>query len=107
MLPDSLPKLRLTSVEALKEELLGPLNSPARDEYEAELALELLSERLKATRQQQQLSPAQLGTHLNLSGAQVEQLEANPSGAPIGDVLTALKGLRATVRLHVEWEAAA
>ncbi len=107
MLAHAASKLRLTSVAALKDELLGPPDSEPREAYEAESALELLSERLKATRQQQQLLPAQLGTHLNLSGAQVEQLEANPSGAPIGDVLTALKGLHATVRLHIEWKAAA
>lgn len=75
--------MKLTTLEELKDQDLGPIGTPKRDEYERKLADELhayhVGEAIKLAREAQSLTQAQLGAKMGVQKAQVSRIESGKS----------------------------
>lgn len=72
-------KKKLYTLSEIEDELVGPVGTPERDQYETELAEELhayhLGEAVKQARLSQHLTQEQLGAKVGVQKAQISRLE--------------------------------
>lgn len=94
--------MKTIGLNELKDKSLGKLGTSKRDEYEYELRVELLSERIKELRKEQNLTQEQLGNLIGVQRAQISKLENNTSNVTIGTILKVFNALRATVNFRIE-----
>lgn len=97
-------ELKLTSFEERKNQRYGPVGTPQRNAYEAELQLEILAETIKQIRKQRNLTQDELGKLLGVQKAQISKLESGSVNITFDTLLKVLKALRAKVTLKVELE---
>ncbi len=75
--------MKLTTLSELEDEVLGPIGTPERDDYEAKLAEELhayhVGESIKQARLSKHLTQAELGERLGMHKSQVSRLESGKS----------------------------
>ncbi len=82
--------------EEVKDEMFGPIGTPNRDEYEAEVAEALhayrIGEAVREARQKQNITQEELGARLGVSRTQVSRIEkgCNASIAILSRVFKAL-----------------
>ena len=94
-------KLRTYSLDQIKDELIGEQGTPAREQYEFDLKLELLGEMIKTARQERSLTQEQLGALIGVQKAQISKLERNASNVTVETILKVFKALKATVSFKV------
>jgi len=89
-----------TSDEA-KDMIIGVKGTPARDEFEFELQLDILGEMLKSVRKERNLTQEELGELVGVQKSQISKLEKNASNVTIHTVLKVFTALRAKVNFKV------
>lgn len=94
--------MKTIGISELKDKSLGKLGTARRDEYEHELRVELLSEKIKQLRKEQNLTQEQLEKLIGVQRAQISKLENNTSNVTIGTILKVFNALKATVNFRVE-----
>ncbi len=76
-------KMKLYSLSEIEDEMIGPIGTPERDQYEQELSEELhayhLGEAIKQARLSQNLTQEQLGEKVGVQKAQISRLERGKS----------------------------
>ncbi|WP_224994298.1 helix-turn-helix domain-containing protein [Cesiribacter sp. SM1] len=90
------------SLDEAEDKLIGLKGTPARDQYEFELKLELIGDMIKAARKERNLTQEQLGQLIGVKKAQVSRLENNASNVTIDTILKVFKALEAKVNFKVE-----
>lgn len=72
-------KMKLYTLSEIEDEMIGPVGTPERDQYEQELADELhaynLGKAVKQARLSQNLTQEQLGAKVGVQKAQISRLE--------------------------------
>lgn len=75
--------MKLTTLDEMIDRDLGPIGTPERDEFEAQLAEELhayhVGKAIKQAREAQHLTQAQLGERMGVHKAQICRLESGKS----------------------------
>lgn len=89
------------SLDQIKDEMIGKEGTPARDQYEFELKLDLLGEMIKTARQERNLTQAQLGELVGVQKAQISKLERSANNVAIETALKVFKALKANVSFKV------
>lgn len=73
-------KMKLYTLDEIKDKSLGAIGTPERDAYEAELQEELrayhIGETIKRARQEKKLTQEQLGALMGVQKAQVSRIES-------------------------------
>ena len=95
-------KLKTYSLNQVKDEMIGKIGTPIRDEYEFELNLELLGEMIRATRLRRNLTQEQLGELIGVQKAQISKLEKNANNVTVETILKVFSALKAKVNFRVE-----
>ena len=95
-------KLKTYSLNQVKDEMIGKIGTPIRDEYEFELNLELLGEMIRATRLRRNLTQEQLGELIGVQKAQISKLEKNANNVTVETILKVFSALKAKVHFRVE-----
>ncbi len=90
------------TLEQTKDELIGKVGTPERDEYEFELKLELIGDMIKHARKQRKLTQQELGEMIGVKKAQVSRLEKNTGNVTIETILKVFNALEAQVNFHVK-----
>ncbi len=90
------------TTNALKDELIGPIGSPEREQYELELKLEILGDLIRKIRHDRNLTQAELGKILGVQKAQICKIENNTTNVSVGTLLSVLKALNAQAHLRVQ-----
>lgn len=76
-------KMKLYTLSEIEDEMIGPIGTPERDQYEAELAEELhayhVGEAIKQARLSKNLTQKQLGEKVGVQKAQISRLERGKS----------------------------
>lgn len=98
-------KLKMYSLEQVKDELIGKLGSQARDGYEFELNLDLLGEMIKTARLQRNLTQEELGELVGVQKAQISKLERNTNNVTVETILKIFNALKAKVNFKIELQA--
>lgn len=90
------------SLRELDEKYYGKTGTPAREQYEFELSMEMLCERLKQLRKEKKLTQEQLGKIIGVQKAQISKLESGNNSATISMVLKVFKAMQAKVKFKIE-----
>ena len=97
--------MKLTTLEELKDQDLGPIGTPKRDEYERRLADELhayrVGEAIKQAREAQKLTQAELGEKMGVQKAQVCRIESGKS-ITLSSMMRAFRALGVQVALDMK-----
>ncbi|GAB4056451.1 helix-turn-helix domain-containing protein [Spirosoma litoris] len=94
-------KPQLYSLNQIKDEMIGKVGTPKRDQYEFELKLDLLGEMIKRVRQERNLTQEQLGVLIGVQKAQISKLERSANNVTIATVLKVFKALKADISFKV------
>jgi len=88
----------------LEDKYFGKLGTPEREQYEFELSMDILGEKLKQIRKEQRLTQEQLGKMIGVRKAQISKLESGNNSATISTVLKVFHAMKAKVKFKIEIE---
>jgi HTH-type transcriptional regulator/antitoxin HipB len=95
------PQKKGKTLDELKTKYYGKAGSPKREEYEAQLRLELIGELIKQTRENNHLTQTQLGKKLGMGKAYVSRMENNMKTQRVDTILKVFKALKAHMFIRV------
>jgi HTH-type transcriptional regulator / antitoxin HipB len=93
--------MRIYTSDEVKDMVIGVKGTPARDEFEFELQLDILGEMLKSVRKERNLTQEELGELVGVQKSQISKLEKNASNVTIHTILKVFTALRAKVNFKV------
>ena len=85
-----------------KDDLIGKIGTPEREQYEFELKLELIGDMIQHARKQRNLTQEQLGALIGVKKAQISRLEKNTGNMTIETILKVFNALKAQVSFNVK-----
>ncbi|MDQ8013604.1 MAG: helix-turn-helix transcriptional regulator [Flavobacterium nitrogenifigens] len=97
-------KIKSYSLSEMKDEVIGEIGTPARDQYEYELNMEILGRMIKTARKERNLSQEQLGDLIGVKKAQISKLESSANSATIDTIIKVFKALKAEISFNVKIE---
>ena len=97
-------KNQYKTLSQLEEKYYGITGTPEREQYEFELSMELLGDKLKQIRKERNLTQEQLGQLIGIQKAQISKLERGNNSATISTVLKVFKAMRAKIKFKIELE---
>jgi HTH-type transcriptional regulator / antitoxin HipB len=88
--------------EDLENKYFGEKGTPERDEYEFDLKMELIGEKIKQLRIQNNLTQSQLGELIGVKRSQISKLEHGNHSATVSTIMKVFQAMKAKVRLRIE-----
>lgn len=95
-------KMKMMTLDQLKDRDIGAVGTPERDKYEFDLRMELLGEMIKAVRKERNLTQEQLGELIGVQKSQISKLERSTKNVTIETILKVFWALKANVKFSVE-----
>lgn len=95
-------KMRMMTLDQMKDKDLGEIGTPERDRYEFDLKMEVLGEMIKSVRKERKLTQEQLGELIGVQKSQISKLERNTKNVTIETILKVFGALKANVKFSVE-----
>ena len=95
-------KMKMMTIDELKNKDIGEIGTPERDKYEFDLRMELLGEMIKSIRKEQKLTQEQLGKLIGVQKSQISKLERSTKNVTIETILKVFRALKANVKFSVE-----
>ncbi len=95
-------KMKMMTLEELKNRDIGEIGTPKRDKYEFDLRMELLGEMIKSVRKERKLTQEQLGKLIGVQKSQISKLERSTKNVTIDTILKVFRALKANVKFSVE-----
>lgn len=90
------------TLDETKDNLIGKVGTPERDQYEFELKLELIGDMIQQARKQRNLTQQQLGDLIGVKKAQISRLENKTGNVTIATILKVFNALEAKVNFNVQ-----
>ena len=97
-------EIKMYSLSEMKDEVIGKIGTPERDQYEYELNMELLGRMIKTARKERNLTQNQLGELVGVKKSQISKLESSANSATIDTVIKVFKALKAEISFNVKIE---
>lgn len=97
-------KMKTYTLSELEDKYIGKKGTPARDEYEYELQMEVLSQMIKTARKERNLTQEELGNLVGVQKSQISKLENHANSATIDTILKVFKALKADIHFNVKIE---
>jgi DNA-binding XRE family transcriptional regulator len=88
--------------EELEDKYFGKLGTPERNDYEFDLKMELIGEKIKQLRLQNSLTQSQLGELIGVKRAQISKLENGNHSASVSTIMKVFHAMKAKVKLRIE-----
>lgn len=95
-------KMKLYSLDQIKDEVIGKRGTVRREKYEHNMQLELLGDVIKQARLDRNLTQEQLGKLIGVQKAQISKLENNTTNVTMETILRVFTALKAKISFHVE-----
>ena len=95
-------KMRMMTLDEMKNKDLGEIGTPERDKYEFDLRMELLGEMIRSVRKERKLTQEQLGELIGVQKSQISKLERSSKNVTIETILKVFRALKANVKFSVE-----
>ncbi|GAA5023572.1 transcriptional regulator [Marivirga lumbricoides] len=95
-------KLKMMTLDQLKDRDIGEVGTPERDQYEFELKMEVLGNMIKSVRKERHLTQEQLGQLIGVQKSQISKLERNTKNVTIETILKVFNALKANVKFSVQ-----
>lgn len=84
-------EIKTSTLAEMKDEFIGKVCTPERDEYEYELRMEVLGKMIKAARKERHLTQEELGKLIGVKKAQISKLESSANSATIDTIMKVLR----------------
>lgn len=97
-------EIKSYSLAEMKDEFIGKIGTPERDEYEYELSMDVLGKIIKSARKERHLTQEELGKLVGVQKAQISKLESSANSATIDTILKVFKALKAEINFNVKIE---
>jgi DNA-binding XRE family transcriptional regulator len=97
-------EMKSFSLAEMKDEFIGKIGTPERDDYEYELRMDVLGKMIKTARKEQHLTQEELGKLVGVQKAQISKLESSANSATIDTILKVFKALNAEINFNVKIE---
>jgi plasmid maintenance system antidote protein VapI len=94
-------KMKLFSLDEIKNEFIGKRGTTRRNLYEQELQAEILGDIIKQVRLERHLTQEQLGKLIGVQKAQISKLENNTTNVTLDTVLRVFNALKAKLSFSV------
>ena len=95
-------ELEMFSFDQIKDEFIGEIGTEKKTQYEQELQLEVLGEKIRKVRLERSLTQEELGKLLGVQRAQISKLENNTTNVRMETILKVFGALKAKVNFNVE-----
>ncbi|WP_305983605.1 helix-turn-helix domain-containing protein [Roseivirga thermotolerans] len=95
-------KMKMMTLDELKDRDLGKVGTPERDEYEFDLKMEVLGDMIKTVRKERHLTQEQLGQLIGVQKSQISKLERNTKNVTIETILKVFNALKANVKFTIQ-----
>lgn len=89
-------------LEQTKDDLIGKIGTPERDQYEFELKLELIGDMIQEARKRRNMTQKQLGELIGVKKSHISRLENNTGNVTIETILKVFNALEAQVNFNVK-----
>lgn len=97
-------KMKMMTLEQMKDKDLGRIGTPGRDNYEFGLRMDLLGEMIKAVRKERKLTQEQLGKLIGVQKSQISKLERSAKNVTIESLLKVFSALQANITFSVQMD---
>lgn len=97
-------KMKMMTLEDLKDRDMGKVGTPERDQYEFDLKMEILGEMIKSVRKERNLTQEQLGDLIGVKKSQISKLERSTKNVTIETILKVFNALKANVKFSVQMD---
>ncbi|HLS30926.1 MAG TPA: helix-turn-helix transcriptional regulator [Flavobacteriaceae bacterium] len=97
-------EMKTSTLAEMKDEFIGEIGTPERDEYEYELRMEVLGRMIKAARKERDLTQEELGKLIGVKKAQISKLENSTNSATIDTIIKVFRALKAEINFNVKIE---
>jgi DNA-binding XRE family transcriptional regulator len=95
-------KIKMMTLDQLKDEHIGKVGTVERDEYELDLKVEVLGEMIKSVRKEKHLTQEQLGKLVGVNKSQISKLERNTKNVTIETILKVFRALQTNIKFSLE-----
>ena len=95
-------KIKMKTLDQLKDDHIGEIGTPERDKYEFDLKVEILGQMIKRTRKERHLTQEQLGDLIGVRKSQISKLERNTKNVTIETILKVFRALKTNIRFSIE-----
>ena len=95
-------KMKLYTMDQVKDKFIGTKGTPKREKYEQELQLEMLGEMIKQVRLERKLSQEQLGKLIGVQKSQISKLENNATNVTMETILRVFTALKAKICFQIK-----
>lgn len=93
--------LKTYTLSEMKDTYIGKRGTKAREQYEYELNMELVSQMIKKVRQERNLTQEELGKLVGVQKAQISKLESSANSATLDTIIKVFKALQANIQFTV------
>lgn len=90
--------------EDLENEYFGTPGTPEREEYELDLKMEILGEKIKQLRIQNNLTQTQLGDLIGVNRNLISKLEHGNHSASVQTIMKVFRAMKTKVKMKIETE---
>ena len=95
-------RIKMKTLDQLKDEHIGKTGTPDRDKYEFDLKVEILGQMIKSARKERHLTQEQLGELIGVQKSQISKLERNTKNVTIETILKVFRALKTNIRFSIE-----
>ena len=95
-------KMKMMTLDELKNSHIGKVGTPERDEYELELKVEILGEMIKSVRKEKHMTQEQLGMLVGVNKSQISKLERNTKNVTLETILKVFRALKTNIKFSLE-----
>ena len=88
--------------EELEDKYFGKTGTPERDQYEFDLNMELIGDKIKQLRRKKNLTQSQLGELIGVKRAQISKLENGNHSASVSTIMKVFHAMKAKVKFRIE-----
>ena len=95
-------KMKMMTLDELKDKHIGIIGTPDRDKYELKLKVEILGEMIKSVRKEKHMTQEQLGELVGVNKSQISKLERNTKNVTIETILKVFRALKTNIKFSLE-----
>ena len=92
------------TLNELEDKYFGKPGTPEREQYEFELNMEMIGEKIKQLRLKKNLTQSQLGELIGVKRAQISKLEKGNHSATVSTIMKVFHAMKAQIKLRIETE---
>lgn len=93
--------MKTYTFDEVKDQIIGVIGTPRRDEFELELKFDLLGDMIKTARKERNLTQQEFGELIGVKKIEISRIEKNASNVSIPTFLKVFKSLKAKVNFKV------